>query len=275
MSVTAPAIRIEGASLRFDTVTVFDGLDVEIAGGAWTCLLGPSGVGKTSLLRLVAGLDAEGAAAGGRVVADDGAPLAGRIAYMAQRDLLLPWASVLDNVLLGPRLRGDLKGARARDLRERALFLLERVGLAERASAMPAELSGGMRQRTALARTLLEDRPVVLMDEPFAALDALSRYRLQAMAVELLAGRTVLLVTHDPLEALRVADRVEVLHGAPARLARPAIIPSGDAPRATDAPEIARLHRALLERLAGGAAIGGAESAMAATGAPLAREVAE
>jgi putative hydroxymethylpyrimidine transport system ATP-binding protein len=247
----APGIRIEQARLSFGARAVFDRLDLAIAGGAWTCLLGPSGVGKTSLLRLVAGLPAEGAEMSGTVRAEDGEVLSDRIAYMAQRDLLLPWASVLDNVLLGPRLRGELKGPDRQRLRDRALDLLHRVGLAERADARPAELSGGMRQRTALARTLMEDRPIVLMDEPFSALDALSRYRLQEMAVELLAGRTVLLVTHDPLEALRVGDRVEVLHGAPARLARPAIEPAGAAPRPTDAAEIAHLHRQLLERLAG------------------------
>lgn len=248
---TAPGIRIEGAGLRFDAGAVFESLDLKIQGGAWTCLLGPSGVGKTSLLRLVAGLPAEGAAASGRVTADDGAPLADRVAYMAQRDLLLPWASALDNVLLGPRLRGEMKGPGRRALRDRARRLLDRLGLGERTRALPAELSGGMRQRVALARTLMEDRAVVLMDEPFSALDALTRYRLQDLAVEMLAGRTVLLVTHDPLEALRLGDRVEVLHGAPARLTHPAIEPAGPAPRATDAPEIARLHRRLLDRLAG------------------------
>lgn len=248
----APGVGIEGARLRFGADAVFDALDMTIPAGCWTCLLGPSGVGKTSLLRLVADLPAEGAEIAGRVAADDGAPLAGRIAYMAQRDLLLPWASVLDNVLLGPRLRGELQGARARAHRDRAMSLLEAVGLAERAGALPAELSGGMRQRTALARTLLEDKPIVLMDEPFSALDALTRHRLQALSVELLTGRTVLLVTHDPLEALRVGDRVEVLTGRPARLAPAPIEPDGPTPRATDDPAIAALHGRLLQRLAEG-----------------------
>ena len=254
MTLHAPGIRIDGASLRFGPLAVFDQLDLTVEGGRWTCLLGPSGVGKTSLLRLVAGLPAEGASVAGSVRADDGGGLQDRIAYMAQRDLLMPWASVLDNVLIGPRLRGALKGAARKTYRARAMELLDRVGLADRANAMPSELSGGMRQRTALARTLLEDRPIVLMDEPFSALDALSRYRLQDLAVELLGGRTVLLITHDPLEALRVADRVEVLFGTPARLAQPAITPTGPAPRATDGAEIVRLHQALLNRLAGGQA---------------------
>jgi len=248
----APGIVVEGARLRFAADAVFERLDMTIPGGRWTCLLGPSGVGKTSLLRLAADLPAEGAEIAGRVYADDGAPLAGRIAYMAQRDLLAPWASVLDNVLLGPRLRGELRGAPGRAYRARAMALLEAVGLADRADARPAELSGGMRQRTALARTLLEDRPVVLMDEPFSALDALTRHRLQALAVDLLAGRTVLLVTHDPLEALRVGHRVEVLTGRPARLAPAPIEPPGPPPRATDDPVIATLHGRLLGRLGAG-----------------------
>ncbi|MEQ8603047.1 MAG: ABC transporter ATP-binding protein [Marivibrio sp.] len=248
----SPGVTVDGARLRFAADAVFDSLDMRIPAGRWTCLLGPSGVGKTSLLRLIAALPAEGAEIAGRVAADDGAPLDGRIAYMAQRDLLAPWASVLDNVLLGPRLRGEMRGPAGRALKDRAMALLDAVGLADRAGALPAELSGGMRQRTALARTLMEDRPVVLMDEPFSSLDALTRHRLQALAVDLLAGRTVLLVTHDPLEALRVGDRVEVLTGRPARLAPAPIEPGGSTPRATDDPAIAALHGRLLERLAAG-----------------------
>ena len=115
---------------------------------------------------------------------------------MAQSDLLLPWLGALDNVLLGRRLRGERGGRRA------ARALLAEMGLAGSESLRPAALSGGMRQRVALARTLFEDRPIVLMDEPFAALDAITRTRLQDLAVARLGGRTVLLVTHDPLEAI-------------------------------------------------------------------------
>src|SRR5207248_29088 len=107
-------------------------------------------------------------------------------------DLLLPWLSAQGNVLLGHRLRG-VKRAERQVLRERAAELLARVGLAGREHDLPATLSGGMRQRVALARTLMEDRPVVLMDEPFSALDAITRFRLQDLAAEMLAGRTVLL----------------------------------------------------------------------------------
>ncbi len=139
-------------------------------------------------------------------MADDGAGLDGRIALMAQQDLLLPWLSVRDNVLLGHRLRGASR-AELRRLREPAAALLARVGLERDADRLPGTLSGGMRQRAALARTLMEDRPIVLMDEPFSALDVVTRHRLQDLAAELLVGRTVLLVTHNPLEALRLGHR--------------------------------------------------------------------
>jgi len=187
-------------------------------------------VGKTSLLRIIAGLEPPDS---GRVAASDGQALAGRIAYMAQQDLLLPWATVLDNVMLGATLRGAAKD------RDRAGALLEQVSLAGRERALPAQLSGGMRQRAALARTLYEDRPVILMDEPFSALDAITRARIQNLAAELLAGRTVLLITHDPMEACRLGHQLLVLSGDPARLGPPITVP-GAPPRATD--DEAALH---------------------------------
>ena len=126
--------------------------------------------------------------------------------------------------------------------------MLVRVGLEGREGDRPARLSGGMRQRVALARTLMEDRPIVLMDEPFSALDAITRYQLQALAAELLAGRTVLLVTHDPLEALRLGHRVQVMAGAPARLGE-ALEPAGAPPRDVADPALLNLQADLLERL--------------------------
>ena len=209
---------------------LFDDLRLTLPAATWTAILGPSGAGKSTLLRMVAGL------AGSHTQG------AGQCAYMAQTDLLLPWASVLDNVMLGARLRGQPPD------RARALALLDAVGLTAARGLRPAALSGGMRQRAALARTLMEDRPLVLMDEPFSALDAITRLRLQELARRLLAGRTVLLVTHDPLEALRLGDRVMVLSGRPARLG-PVLEPPGTAPRALDDPEILRLQGDLLARL--------------------------
>ncbi|MEM7498318.1 MAG: ATP-binding cassette domain-containing protein [Pseudomonadota bacterium] len=180
------------------------GLSLLLDPGRWSCLLGPSGVGKSTLLRLIAGLDAGGRLEG-RLEATDGAPLAGRIAYMAQTDLLVPWLDILGNVTLGARLRGE------RVDRARAEALVERVGLAGRAGAKPAALSGGQRQRVALARALMEDRPVALLDEPFSALDARTRAEMQELSWELLAGRTVLMVTHEPAEAARLGHAVWLL----------------------------------------------------------------
>lgn len=226
-----------------DGVVLFENFRFRLDGGRWTCLLGPSGVGKTSLLRLIAGL-----APGALVAADDGLPLDGRVALMAQQDLLLPWLPVADNVILGYRLRGAPQAERRRR-REQARALLARVGLEAQAEALPATLSGGMRQRAALARTLMEDRPIVLMDEPFSALDAITRHRLQDLAAELLVGRTVLLVTHNPLEALRLGHRLHVLGGRPAT-ARPPIVPKGHPPRDPADPTLLAQQAELLRDLA-------------------------
>ncbi len=233
------SVQVRDARLRIGGESLFDGLEVRLGAGEWTCLLGPSGVGKTSLLRLIAGL---GADVGGQVTCGDGAPLAGRAADMAQQHRLLPWLSGVDNVLLGYRLRGAAGDP------ARARRLLRRVGLGGQADDLPRTLSGGMRQRAALARTLIEDRPVVLMDEPFSALDAITRIELQALAARLLAGRTVLLVPHDPLEALRLGHRIHVMYGRPARLDT-ALTPAGAPPRDVTDPALLALQAELLTRL--------------------------
>lgn len=233
---------------------VFDGRVVAVGGGvilgpvrlvapagAWTCLLGPSGVGKSTLLQCFSAL-ADGLRRDGVAAADDGLPLAGRVALMAQADLLLPWLTALENVMLGARLR------RARPDCTRARALLSAVGLEGLETRKPAALSGGQRQRVALARTLFEDRPVILLDEPFSALDVASRTRMQDLAARLLAGRTVLHVTHDPAEAARLGAAIHVLTSAGPRMVAPPAVP---APRAPDAAQTlaatGRLTRILLE----------------------------
>jgi putative hydroxymethylpyrimidine transport system ATP-binding protein len=233
-------VTVRQASLSYAGASLFQRLDFTLHGGQCTCLLGPSGVGKSSLLRLIAGLLAPEE---GEVACSDQRPLAGRLAWMGQDANLLPWLSVMGNVTLGARLRGERADPAA------AEALLARVGLGGQRDQLPATLSGGQRQRAALARTLMEDRPVVLMDEPFSALDAITRARLQALAAQLLAGRTVLLVTHDPLEALRLGHRIQVMAGQPARI-EPPICPAGTPPRDLHDPILLARQGELLARLA-------------------------
>ncbi len=241
----APAIHIRGARLAYGGRTVFDDLSLDLPAGRTTCLLGPSGVGKTSLLRLIAGLAPAGTR--GTVESGDGASLEGRIAWMAQTDLLLPWLSVVENAVLGFRLRGDTPALA--HARRRATDILADLGLGDRIGDRPATLSGGMRQRVALARTLVEQRPVVLMDEPFAQLDAITRLSLQDLSATWLRGRTVLLVTHDPLEAARLGHLVHVMTGSPATPGD-AIVPDDVPPRPPAAPATLAIQATLLRRLA-------------------------
>jgi putative hydroxymethylpyrimidine transport system ATP-binding protein len=231
-----PGIRVENLTLRFDKHTIFENLSFETTGGEFIALLGSSGVGKSSLLKIMAGLSKPTA---GRVVGTDGKPITGRIAYMGQQDLLLPWLNVFENVTLGARLR------REKVDKAWAEHLLERVGLPTRHKALPQALSGGMRQRAAIARTLYERQPIVLMDEPFSALDAITRAMVQELAAELLEGRTVLLITHDPMEACRLGHHLMVLSGHPAKLGTPITV-AGSPPRAPDDPNLLKSQGDLL-----------------------------
>ncbi len=241
----APGISLSGVSLCYESAFLFKELELHLPGGVCSALLGPSGVGKSSLLRLIAGL--QPFEPGGRVtIGENEQQSAGKtcanIAYMAQQDLLLPWLDALGNVTLGARLR------RERPDHARARELLRQVGLANYERALPATLSGGMRQRVALARTLMEGRPVILMDEPFSALDAITRVRLQELAAKLLRGRTILLVSHDPLEALRISKRIFIMSGRPARLSE-APLPNGETPRDPADTGLLRHHAELLQLL--------------------------
>lgn len=231
--VVSPPLSVRGARIVFGDRVVASDLALEFPAGRTTCLLGRSGVGKTSLLRWLAGLL-------------PGTERAQPLAYMAQRDLLLPWLDILGNVLLGYRLRRDAAALRTAEPRARAL--LAEVGLGDRLGDRPEALSAGMRQRAALARTLCEDRSVVLMDEPFGHLDAVTRLELQDLAARLLAGRTVVVVTHDPLEALRLGHQVRVLTGTPFTVGLP-IEPSGPVPRDASDPELLGLQGQLIAQL--------------------------
>jgi putative hydroxymethylpyrimidine transport system ATP-binding protein len=203
--MTAPSLTIKGDA-HIGNQLIFKAACLDIPAGAWTCLLGRSGVGKTTILKLIAGLD-EHITFTGDMSSSDGKPLAGRIALMSQTDNLLPWLSVRGNIMLGSRMRQEHSQS------EQADALIERVGLTEFSDRKPHTLSGGMRQRVALARTLMEDRPIMLLDEPFSALDAGLRAEMQELAAELFTGKTVLLITHDPAEAARMGDRLYLMTG--------------------------------------------------------------
>lgn len=236
-----PTVGLDNLSLTLGDIRLFDGLSLALPEQQWTALLGVSGVGKSTILKLLAGL----------VKPDSGTVhCPGAVAYMAQQDLLLPWLNVLDNVTVGVRLRQG--GAAARRQRDKAMAILEQVGMADRVGFEPAALSGGMRQRVALARTLMEDCPVVLMDEPFSALDAVTRHRLQRLTFDLLQGRTVVLVTHDPLEALRLGDEVRVLQGGDVVSITDPIKPEGVPPRRLEDSSVSSLYPRLLAVLEAG-----------------------
>ena len=230
-----------------------DGIDVTAADGEVLALVGPSGCGKSTLLELLAGLaepDAGTVAVAGE---RSRAHRLGACAYMPQRDLLLPWRSALANAALALEAQGERPAA----ARRRAGPLFERFGLTGFARALPAELSGGMRQRVAFLRTLLAGRAVLLLDEPFGALDSITRASMQEwLAGALLAEpRTVVLVTHDVREALFLGDRVAVLSSRPGRVVDELEVPF-ERPRprretVTD-PAFAALEERALAALEGG-----------------------
>lgn len=208
-------ITVEALSHRFGDVEVLAGIDLEVPEGRFASLVGPSGCGKSTLLRVLAGLLApsEGDAwIGGRSIV--GQP--GHAAYMPQRDLLLPWRRVLGNATVG----AEIAGVPRHQAEEQAAALFDRFGLAGFEHAWPAVLSGGMRQRLALLRTFLCGRDVLLLDEPFGALDAITRRDMHVWLQQVLQSdrRTVLLVTHDVEEALTLSDTVVVLSSRPARI---------------------------------------------------------
>jgi NitT/TauT family transport system ATP-binding protein len=200
----------------FDDLDVLDAVGFEVAPGEVVGIVGPSGSGKSTLLELVAGLQEP---ASGSIEAGAAATAKERLAdcaLMPQGDLLLPWASAIDNAAIALRNRGTPR----RKARAEAHPLFERFGLAGFESSRPGELSGGMRQRVAFLRTLLAGKPVLLLDEPFASLDALTRADMQGWLAEALRAdpHTVLLVTHDVEEALYLCDRVLILSKRPGRL---------------------------------------------------------
>ena len=250
--VPGAPVRVSSLAHSFGDLAAIETIDLEASPGEVLGIVGPSGCGKTTLLELVSGLravDRGSISVGGRTGPEERLE---RCAYMPQRDLLLPWLSAIDNAALALRIAGASRA----DARARAGPHFGRLGLSGFERSRPDELSGGMRQRVAFLRTLMAGRPVLLLDEPFASLDAITRAGMQSWLAGVLGPdrHTVLLVTHDVEEALYLSDRVLVLGPRPARVVDRIEI---DGPRAPDraaavtSPEFAELKERALRSLSG------------------------
>jgi putative hydroxymethylpyrimidine transport system ATP-binding protein len=234
-------IIIYNAHLNYPDLPMFANLELTLSAGCWTSIVGATGSGKSSLLKMLAGLLPK--------VCDfdfdcNVPKLAQQIAYMGQADFLFPWKTVRDNVLLANILA---KQAISPAHQAKADALLERVGLAQVANAYPNALSGGMRQRVALARTLMQDKPIVFMDEPFSALDAVTKHQMQALAFDVLKNKTVLLITHDPMEALRLSSQLFLM--LPKSNLEPLALPQTQALRAINDPNMPAFQQTIYQAL--------------------------
>jgi ABC-type nitrate/sulfonate/bicarbonate transport system ATPase subunit len=219
MASSVPKLRVDSVAMTFQTPSgPFEALapiTLSIPQGRFVSLIGPSGCGKSTIFNIIAGLLEP---TGGRVLIDgvDATGTIGRVGYMLQKDLLLAWRTVLDNVILGM----EIQHMPLRAARERALPLLRRYGLSGFEYLYPNSLSGGMRQRAALLRTLLFDTDVILLDEPFGALDAQTKLHMQEWLMQLWSdfNKTVLFVTHDVEEAIYLSDELHVMTTRPGRI---------------------------------------------------------
>ena len=222
---------------RDDAVVALERIDLEVRRGEFLCIVGASGCGKSTLLNLVAGLDRPTV---GEVTVE------GRPALMFQEAALFPWLRVIDNVALPLRLKGIGKKERTAKAEE----LLELVHLGGQGQRRPHELSGGMRQRVALARSLAQDADILLMDEPFGALDAMTRDLLhdELERIWQATGLTVVFVTHNVREAARLADRIVLLTSRPGRVAAEFPV-ENPRPRRMDSPEVSGLAAKVTDRL--------------------------
>ena len=236
------SVHVDNISLHINNTPILSDLSFSVPSPKFVAILGPSGVGKSSLLHTISGtLPFQ---KGSILINQRLSPSPPLAALLTQHHTLLPWFDILNNVMIGFRLRGKISP----DVRQQASQLLEKVGLLHHASSYPHALSGGMQQRVMLARTLLEHQKLVLLDEPFSALDAITRHQIGLTARELLQDRLTLMVTHDPLEALRLADQILIMtknHGPLVEITLPNIPP----PRPHSHPEIISLHEQILQHL--------------------------
>jgi len=244
------AIQVDGVSRIFPgNVRALDNLSLSVQAGEFLAILGPSGCGKSTLLRLIAGLDRPSSG-----IVSGAADRARKIAYVFQDAHLLPWRNVIRNVLLPLELAGTNRG----EQRDRAMAAIEQVGLSDAATRYPAQLSGGMRMRVSLARAMVTEPELLLLDEPFAALDEITRQRLDEQLRQLWQSRgmTVLFVTHSTAEAVFLAERAVVMSGRPGRvvLDRPVELPAIRKAALRATPEFAAQTRDLYSALETGSA---------------------
>lgn len=245
---STPRLSLDAVSRTFGTLEVLDRVSFDVAPGEFVSLVGPSGAGKSTLFNIIAGLDSPSS---GRVLFN-GSDARGRrdqTAYMPQKDLLFPWRTIEENAALGL----EVQGMRRADARARVREWFPRFGLEGFEKALPFELSGGMRQRAALLRTVVQERSTLLLDEPFGALDSLTRQEMQQWLQEMWAGNewTALLITHDVREAVMLSDRVVVLSPRPASV-REIVEVDLPRPRGVDqlaSPAFGELERRILELL--------------------------
>ena len=244
-------LEMRAVTKTFDRVTALARFDAAVAPGEFVTVVGPSGCGKSTLFNIVAGLEEPDA---GGILRFEGkschaADLLGRVSFMPQRDLLLPWRNVIDNAILAL----EVEGIPRKDARAKALRMLPEFGLAGFESQYPHQLSGGMRQRVALMRTFLFERDLMLLDEPFGALDALTRAMMQRWLLDVWQKyrRTILFITHDVDEAIFLGDRVLVMTARPGsvKLEQTVDLPRPRRPEIVTAPEFIRLKRTLLDAI--------------------------
>jgi ABC-type nitrate/sulfonate/bicarbonate transport system ATPase subunit len=249
--LATPLLELRAVSKTFGAVTALDGFDARVAASEFVTVVGPSGCGKSTLFNIVAGLEEPDA---GGILRFEGkschaADLLGRVSFMPQRDLLLPWRNVVDNAILAL----DVEGMPRAQARAKALKMLPEFGLAGFATHYPHQLSGGMRQRVALMRTFLFERDLMLLDEPFGALDALTRAMMQRWLLDVWQKyrRTILFITHDVDEAIFLGDRVLVMTARPGavKLEQMIDLPRPRRPEIVTAPEFVRLKRTLLDAI--------------------------
>lgn len=237
-------LSVQGLKKEFDGLSVLKDFSLSIDQGSYLSLIGPSGCGKSTFFDLLTGAISPGEGQilwDGRVVPD----ISTKVAWMAQSDLLLPWLSALENVLL-PKISPKKQD------RERAIDLFGKLGLEGFEDYLPHSMSGGMRQRCALARTIMFDRELILLDEPLSALDSLTRQELQGLLVSLQRdfGKTIIMITHDVEEAIITSDKIVLLSEQPMEI-RLVYVLKGDKPRLRDDPYVVGLRKEILGLVGG------------------------